>query len=113
LKESPASVVFHDRTVHISVYPICIEPQNFTEGMEKHEVKTLVASLAQYHRDKKITIGVDRLDYIKGIPPKLNALELFLEKHAEWVGKLAMIQVAIPSREDVKEYRELAGSLHQ
>ena len=62
---------------------------------------------------RKIIIGVDRLDYIKGISPRFNAPESFLGKHTEWVGKLVMIQVAIPSREDVKEYRGLASNLHR
>jgi len=105
--------MFRDRNVHVGVSPIGIEPQKFIQGMEKPEVKARIAALAQQHRDKKIIIGVDRLNYTKSISPKFNALELFLGKHTEWVGKLVMIQVAIPSREDVKEYCELASNLHQ
>jgi trehalose 6-phosphate synthase len=75
--------MFRDRNVHVGVFPIGIEPQKFIQGMEKPEVKARTTALAQQHRDKKIIIGVDRLDFTKGISPKFNALELFLGKHAE------------------------------
>ena len=61
----------------------------------------------------KYIIGVDRLDYIKGIPQKLDGLEFFFEEHADMVRKVAMIQVAVPSRERVPEYRDLATRIHQ
>lgn len=61
----------------------------------------------------KYIIGVDRLDYIKGVPQKLDALDLFFEEHPEWLQKVTMIQVAVPSREDVPEYRNLASQMHR
>jgi len=48
-----------------------------------------------------------RLDYIKGVPQKLHALEQFLSDHPEWIGKVVLIQVAVPSRQDVQEYQHL------
>lgn len=106
--------MFYDRTVRVGVFPTGIEPQKFTQGLEKPEAKVRVAApWLSIIETRKIIIGVDRIDYIKGIPPKLKALELFLDKHPEWIGKLVLIQVAIPSREDVKEYRELASNLHR
>ena len=43
-------------------------------------------------------IGVDRLDYIKGMPHKLLAFELFLARNPSWVGKVTLIQVGVPTR---------------
>lgn len=63
--------------------------------------------------DMKYIIGVDRLDYIKGVPQKLDALDLFFEEHPEWLRKVTMIQVAVPSREEVPEYRNLASQMHR
>ena len=40
--------------------------------------------------DVKLIVGVDRLDYIKGVPQKLHALELFLSQHPEWIGKVRL-----------------------
>ena len=58
-------------------------------------------------------VGVDRLDYIKGMPQKLHAFEVFLTEHPEWVGKIVLIQVAVPSREDVEEYQNLRALVNE
>jgi trehalose 6-phosphate synthase len=41
----------------------------------------------------KVIVGVDRLDYIKGVPQKLHALELFLSQHPEWIGKVSLFRI--------------------
>jgi len=58
-------------------------------------------------------VGVDRLDYIKGVPQKLHALEVFLTEHPEWIGKVVLVQVAVPSRQDVEEYQNLRAVVNE
>lgn len=58
-------------------------------------------------------IGIDRLDYTKGIPQKLKALDLLLEKHPEYVGKLVIAQVAVPSRTAIADYERLNNEVLQ
>ena len=58
-------------------------------------------------------LGVDRLDMIKGIPQKLLAFEKFLEEHPEWRDKVLLVQIAVPSRTDVPEYRRLRSLVHE
>jgi len=53
----------------------------------------------------KIGLGVDRMDYTKGVPERLEALEQFFVDHPEWVGRFAFIQIAVPSRIELEEYR--------
>ena len=55
----------------------------------------------------KIGLGVDRMDYTKGIPERLEALERMLEKYPEWIGRLCFIQIGVPSRIELKEYRDV------
>lgn len=57
--------------------------------------------------------SVDRLDYIKGVPQKLFALDVFLEKYPEWQGKVVLVQVAVPSRTDVEEYIQLRTTVNE
>lgn len=58
-------------------------------------------------------VGVDRLDYIKGVPQKLHAFEVFLTDHPEWIGKVVLVQVAVPSRQDVEEYQNLRAVVNE
>jgi trehalose 6-phosphate synthase len=53
------------------------------------------------------------LDYIKGVPQKFYALEIFLSRHPEWIGKVVLVQVAVPSRQDVEEYQNLRAVVNE
>jgi trehalose 6-phosphate synthase len=55
----------------------------------------------------KVGLGVDRLDYTKGIPERFEAIERLLEKHPEWRERFAFIQIGVPSRIELKEYRNI------
>jgi trehalose 6-phosphate synthase len=76
-------------------------------------VKDRIQELEGRYRGIKRIIGVDRLDYIKGLPQKLRGFETFLDEHPDWVGKVVLMQVAVPSREDVKEYKELESEVSE
>ncbi|GAB4814718.1 hypothetical protein N2152v2_001764 [Parachlorella kessleri] len=62
---------------------------------------------------RKVMLGVDRLDMIKGIPQKLLAFEKFLEEHPQWRDKVLLVQIAVPSRTDVPEYQRLRSMVHE
>jgi trehalose 6-phosphate synthase len=53
-------------------------------------------------------LGVDRLDYTKGVPERLEAIERMLEKYPEWVGRFCFVQIGVPSRIELREYREVS-----
>ena len=56
---------------------------------------------------RKLVVGVDRLDYSKGIAPRIEAFGEFLALHPEWRRKVTYVQIATPSRMDVREYRDV------
>jgi trehalose-6-phosphate synthase len=56
-------------------------------------------------------IGIDRIDYTKGIPNRLAGLDLFLEKHPEYQGRMVFVQVGVPSRMNIEQYSELDSQL--
>jgi trehalose 6-phosphate synthase len=58
-------------------------------------------------RDVKLGVGVDRLDYTKGILERFSAVERLLELEPRWIGKFAFIQIAAPSRSSIDEYQNL------
>ncbi len=63
--------------------------------------------------DARVVLGVDRLDYTKGIPERLAAYERYLETHAGEEDRLAFIQIGVPSRVDLPEYRTLGASVEE
>lgn len=88
-----------------------IEYQRFANTIDHPEVQTRIQELETHHKGKSIVIGVDRMDYTKGLPEKLEGYRVFLEQHPEWREKVVLIQIAIPSREDVKKYQDLEGEV--
>jgi trehalose 6-phosphate synthase/phosphatase len=96
------------RTVTLDALPIGIAPEQFNDLLLKSPgTKTQVADLKNRFRFCKIILGVDRLDYTKGIPERLRAYRRFLKDCPEWLGKVVLIQVAVPSRERVPKYTRL------
>ena len=83
------------------------------EGLQNTKIQSRIASLENKFRGTKLMVSIDRLDYIKGIPQKLHALEVFLSSHPEWIGKVVLVQVAVPSRQDVEEYQNLRAVVNE
>ncbi|EED16345.1 alpha,alpha-trehalose-phosphate synthase subunit, putative [Talaromyces stipitatus ATCC 10500] len=113
LSTTPGSVRFENRSVSVGAFPIGIDPEKFLDGLKNPKVQNRIASLESKFQGMKLMVSVDRLDYIKGIPQKLHALEVFLSNHPEWVGKVVLVQVAVPSRQDVEEYQNLRAVVNE
>ncbi|KAG6898663.1 Trehalose-6-P synthase/phosphatase complex synthase subunit [Termitomyces sp. T159_Od127] len=113
LATMPNGVEFAGRLVHVGTFPIGIEPASFVNNLARASVQNRIAQLEQRFSGVKVIVGVDRLDYIKGVPQKLHALELFLTQHPEWIGKVVLVQLAVPSRQDVEEYQNLRSTVNE
>ncbi|SGZ52551.1 CIC11C00000004294 [Sungouiella intermedia] len=113
VKTVPNGIEYEGRSISIGAYPIGIDVDKFTEGIRKPKVVERIEQLKKKFGDTKIIVGVDRLDYIKGVPQKLHAFEVFLTENPEWVGKVVLVQVAVPSRGDVEEYQSLRANVNE
>ncbi|KAK9354719.1 glycosyl transferase [Lipomyces doorenjongii] len=109
----PNGVECNGKTVTVGTFPIGIDPDKFTEALKTEKVQKRIAQLEAKFEGVKLIVGVDRLDYIKGVPQKLHALEVFLTEHPEWIGKVVLVQVAVPSRQDVEEYQNLRAVVNE
>jgi trehalose 6-phosphate synthase len=107
------SVTFDGRMVTVGAFPIGIQPERFTETLAETRVQERIAALEQKFQGQTVMVGVDRLDYMKGVPQKLRAFELFLMMHPEYVGRVVLIQVAIPTRGEVEEYQNLRSLVNE
>ncbi|RJE27167.1 alpha,alpha-trehalose-phosphate synthase subunit [Aspergillus sclerotialis] len=113
LVTTPSSVKFEHRSITVGAFPIGIDPDKFAAGLKTPRVQNRISSLENKVQGIKLMVSVDRLDYIKGIPQKIHALEVFLTEHPEWVGKVVLVQVAVPSRQDVEEYQNLRAIVNE
>jgi trehalose-6-phosphate synthase len=113
LSTLPNGVEYEGRLVHVGTFPIGIDPETFIQGLQLKGVQERISTLRERFKGKKVFVGVDRLDYIKGIPQKLHALDVFLQRHPEFVGQVVLVQVAVPSRTDVEEYQNLRSNVNE
>ena len=97
------------REVRLGIFPMGIDAAHYSRLAESPGVKALVEA----HRAEgvRLLVGIDRLDYTKGIPRRLLAYEALLVRHPELRGKVRLVQVSVPSRENVEAYREFRGDV--
>src|SRR5690606_17356462 len=107
LESEPETVYLSSHAARLGVLPIGIEPGEIEEFVARDETRREVAALRKQYEGRKVIVGVDRLDYTKGIPEKLRAFEELLRTHPRWRDKAVLIQIASPSRTGVEEYQAL------
>jgi trehalose 6-phosphate synthase/phosphatase len=96
-------VRWRDRDVRLGVFPMGIDAADFARRAAASDV---IERAAEYRKPReRLLVGIDRLDYTKGIPRRLLALERLLTVHPEWRERVRLIQVAVPSRDGVGAYR--------
>ncbi|KAF7683177.1 Alpha,alpha-trehalose-phosphate synthase [UDP-forming] [Astathelohania contejeani] len=101
------------RKVMFAATPIGIEPKLFRTSLAKESLKLRVQELKSQFKNKKIILGVDRVDYIKGIPNRIKAFECFLDKYPQFVDKVVFFQIGVPSRLNVTEYESLVSVINR
>ena len=90
------------------VIGVGIDPARFAEAAATPPSESSeLGSFDPMLRGRKLILGVDRLDYSKGIPERLEAFARLLERFPEWRGKVSFVQVSVPTRSEVPEYAEL------
>ncbi|HEX3879615.1 MAG TPA: trehalose-6-phosphate synthase [Bryobacteraceae bacterium] len=107
-REHNAVVMQGHRTL-IRPYPIALEwPVRWVEtSPSPEECRAQVWRELGLKRDALLGVGVDRLDYTKGVEERLLAVELLLERHPEFRGRFSFAQLAAPSRVKIERYRDL------
>ncbi len=101
------------RVVSTTSAPISIDVAEFTRLATDPETDADIAALSEQFADRTLLLGVDRLDYTKGIVERLLAVEMLLERREDLRAGLAFLQIAVPSRDDVTEYRNLRGTVER
>lgn len=105
IESHPDVIEIDGRRVGIGADPIGIDVAGFRETLAEPATADALEELEQQFRDRRLVVGVERLDYTKGIQHKLRAFERLLQQEPERARTTTMLQVLVPSRLDSEEYR--------
>jgi trehalose 6-phosphate synthase/phosphatase len=94
-----------ERTVRVDAFPMGIDYKRYSTAVDLDGVKAHVRRIRNKVGKRRIVLSIDRLDYTKGIPERLEVFDLFMERHSEYREEVSLILVAVPSRTGVEHYR--------
>lgn len=101
------------RRIGIGVHPIGIDVAGFDAALASDKTRTLLEDLERRYAGRRLLLGVERLDYTKGVRLKLEAFAHLLEQREDFAETVTLLQVLVPSRLESDEYRELKSELEE
>jgi trehalose 6-phosphate synthase len=113
IERENSTISYGKKLTQVNSYPISIEWPPVRAGHLK-TVDACHRSVRESNAmdiNRKIGIGVDRLDYTKGILERFHAVERLLELYPGWIGRFTLIQIAAPSRTSISEYQNLENEV--
>jgi trehalose 6-phosphate synthase len=97
----------------LGAFPISIDFDEFSKQATASESVAHYNRLKHEYADRKLLLGVDRLDYTKGIPNRLRALQNALERFSDLRRRITLVQIVVPSREGIGEYQDLRQEIDE
>ncbi|MEM5516746.1 trehalose-6-phosphate synthase [Henriciella sp. AS95] len=99
------------RRIRANAYPIGIEAESFAKGAISEVANTAASRIGKFLGGRQLVLGVDRMDYSKGLPQRFEAVGELFDHFPKMRGKVSFTQIAPPSRSKVEEYRDLRTQL--
>ena len=94
------------RSLEARSFPVGADTQAFREMTQSRAPTAVSSFLEEFPKDRHLLIGVDRLDYTKGLVQRMQAIERLLEERPELLGRVTLIQISAPSRVEIPEYAQ-------
>jgi trehalose 6-phosphate synthase len=111
VKRRQAVVEYNGRDIIVGHYPISIDFNEFNEAARTTEVAEAAWYLRENITAGTMVLGLDRLDYTKGIPERFLAFEKLFEKYPDTRRNISLMQIVVPSRLNVPDYQDLKNQL--
>ena len=105
IEQETSTVSFGGHRTQVESYPISIAWPTAVDTEPTEAVRSRIRRTLEIPESGLLGLGVDRLDYTKGILERLRAVERLFELHPEWLGRLTFVQIAAPSRSSLDEYQ--------
>ena len=111
--EAGGTVTLEGRTTIARAYPIGIDFEHLSAEAQTGEARQMAQRVMASTRHRTAMIGVDRLDYSKGLPERMDGVARFFDRYPERVKDLVFIQIAPPSRTAIGSYQQIRTLLEQ
>ena len=106
------AVVYDGRSVKLGYFPMGVDSGAYSGRSSDRKVLAEASRLRTEH-DVCLLVGIDRLDYSKGLPRRLLAFERMLSTYPEWLERIRLVQVAVPSREGLAAYQSVRRDVEE
>jgi alpha,alpha-trehalose-phosphate synthase [UDP-forming] len=103
----------NESSTRIHSYPISIDFNSIFSSADVTETHKRIEEnkIAYRLHNVKIGLGVDRLDYTKGIPERIDAIDRLFDKYPEHIGKFTFVQIGVPSRTHIEDYQQVVNHI--
>lgn len=96
-----------NRIINVDSFPMGIDYDKYAKQAKTKKTQNIVKDFTKQIEGQKLILTIDRLDYSKGIPQRIQAFDQLLQQHKELHGKVSMIMIVVPSRDKVQSYKSL------
>ncbi len=97
-------VNYNGRDIYVKEFPISIDYESFSKIGKMKETSKFIKNNKSSLKNTRVILGVERLDYTKGLKEKFRAIERFFDKYPDYRKKVIFIQIAVPTRIKIQEY---------
>lgn len=104
-------ITYKDRQILAETFPMGIDDKKFANLTQDPTVQENLEVLGNIFKKEKIILSIDRLDYSKGIIQRLQAFEMLIEGRPEFIEKVVLYMIVVPSRDNVAQYKELRDEI--
>ena len=112
--ESQGSTIrMRDWNVRVEAHPLGIDTEEFRKKAYSSQAEHFLTQIKRTIGDRQVILGVDRLDYTKGLLLKLRAFERLLERSPRWTERVLLMQLAVPTRAGIDKYQDLKGEVER
>lgn len=110
---SDTHIFLENKQTKVDFFPMGIDANKFRSISEEQETRMRRFKIRQQFQYKTLILSVDRLDYSKGIIEKIQAIQLLLRAHPEYIEKIVFLQLLVPSRTSVPQYQKLKNTINR
>ena len=107
IPNSRGRIEIGNRIIEVDSFPMGIDYNKYAMAAASPKTIDQEIKFRSSVGNQKLIISIDRLDYSKGLPKRLEAFEQFLKKYPEFEEKVSIIMIVVPSRDNVRQYKEL------